>query len=94
MQLHEEFDPVRDAHQCAYFMGENFLNETRLLIGEDALHDTLRDIYLRTPTYDNPWPSEEEVYGIFLRNVPEGERNAFKSLYDRLHGGGREDSAR
>ena len=92
-QLHEEFDPVRDTHQCAYFMGENFLNETRLLIGEDALHDTLRDIYLRTPTDRNPWPSEEEVYGIFLRNVPEGKRDAFQALYDRLHGGRYQDAA-
>ena len=86
-QLHEEFDPVRDTHQCAYFMGENFLNETRLLVGEDALHDTLRDIYLRTPTDRNPWPSEEEVYRIFLSNVPEGKRDAFQALYNRLHGG-------
>ena len=94
IQLHEKYDPVRDTPQCAYFMGENFLNETRLLIGEDALHNTLRDIYMRTPAYDNPWPSEEEIYGMFLRNVPEGERDAFNFLYDRLHGGRQEDSAR
>ncbi len=86
-QLHEEFDPVRDTHQCAYLMGENFLNEMRLLIGEDILHDTLRDIYLWTPTDRDPWPSEEGVYDIFLKNVPEGKRDAFQALYDRLHGG-------
>lgn len=92
--LHEEFDPVRDTHQCAYLMGENFLNEVRLLIGEDALNNTLRDIYLWTPTDRDPWPSEEEVYGIFLTNVPEAKRDAFQALYDRLHGGQYQEAAR
>ena len=86
-QLHERFDPVRDTPGCAYLLGENFLNEFRLLAGEDALHQTLKDLYLRAPTDRDPWPSEEEIYRTFLGNAPEGKRPAFQSLYDRLHGG-------
>ena len=36
---------------------------------------------------DDPRPTEEEIYGTFLKHTPPGLEDEFRDLYRRLHGG-------
>ena len=36
---------------------------------------------------DDPRPTEEEIYGTFLKHTPPGFEDEFRDLYRRLHGG-------
>ena len=83
------YDPLRDTPGCAYTMGENFLHQTVDAIGEEAVAAALRELYNLIPSRDSLLlpGTEEEIYRVFLNNVPPGREAAFRDVYRRYHGG-------
>ena len=73
--------------RCQYTMGENLLHVLVETLGEAAMRAALRELYLLTldPVSDDA--VEERTYLTFLKHVPADRKEAFRELYQRLHGG-------
>ena len=88
VDLNRMFDRLRDTPECAYMMGENFLLQARHLMGKEALHASLKELYELIPARDTTLPpSEGEIYHVFLKNTPDNLKDDFHDLYGQLHGG-------
>ncbi len=81
-----------DFGRAPYRMGENFLIRVYETIGKEATAAALRELHRPAQGYfpafetDVP-PSEEDIYDTFLRYTPTHLKDAFISLYRKLHGG-------
>ena len=71
---------------CLYQMGENFLHQAILTVGEDAIMSALVELYLSLPGKGRQ-AAEELIYEIFLKHVPVERQEHFMALYRELHGG-------
>ena len=71
---------------CSYGLGRHFLISLFETLGEEAMSSALRELYLRSE-HDDLSPTEEEIYGTFLKHTPPGLEDEFRDLYRRLHGG-------
>ena len=78
-------DPVADV-TCAYLIGQHFLTHLFTIMGEAAFSSAMRELYERYLDY-RYYPTDEEVYRVFLKHTPPESRTAFLDLYRRLHGG-------
>ena len=79
---------------CRYSMGEEFLLSAYMAIGEEAMSAAIRELYLSYKEYERTESSgqgrratEEAVYDAFLKHTPADRKEAFRDLYQRLHGG-------
>ena len=79
---------------CHYGMGESFLLSAYVTIGEEAMSAAMRELYLSDEEYDRTGDSgqgrrttEEAIYDAFLKHAPAAQKEAFRDLYRRLHGG-------
>ena len=72
--------------RCRYSLGENILISVFDTIGEDAMSAAVRDLYLQSLDSGQP-PTEEEIYRVFLEHAPADKKEAFRDVYQRLHGG-------
>ena len=77
---------------CTYNMGENFLFNIFYTIGEEAMSDAMRELYLSHREYlenrgQGQRATEEAIYRAFLKHTPPDKKEAFLDVYRRLHGG-------
>ena len=79
---------------CHYAMGENFLLNVLMTVGEETMSSALGELYLSDREYYRTGVSgqgqratEEAIYAVLLRYAPIDRRDAFRELYRRLHGG-------
>ena len=84
---------------CHYYMGEYFLLNIFEAIGNDAMSAALKELYLSNIDYLSGYeeylqigrsgqpPSEDDIYYAFLNHAPSDRADAFRDLYQRLHGG-------
>ena len=79
-----ESGPLEDP--CGYALGQYFLTHLYDAIGLAAFSSAMRDLYERYLDYQYH-PTEEQVYRIFLRQIPRDREAAFLDVYRRLHGG-------
>ena len=77
---------LRQPRWCLYLMGENFLWNVYMSIGEETASAALRALFLRFEDAKR-LVSEETIYNIFLENTPTERKQVFIDLYRRLHGG-------
>ncbi len=61
------------------------LGRLLLLFGEEAFSLALQELHL--PSLEAHGPTEEEIYGIFLKHAPPGLEQEFRDVYKRIHGG-------
>ena len=85
--------------QCHYRMGEYFLLNAFEVISKDAISATLKELYLSNTEYlssneahleiglSGQPPTDEDIYYVFLAHAPSDGEEAFRGLYQRLHGG-------
>ena len=55
-------------------------------MGEAAFSSAMRNLYERYLDY-RYYPTDEEVYRVFLKHTPPDREAAFLDVYRRLHGG-------
>ena len=74
---------------CGFSMGEHFLLAVAEAIGERQTASALGALYLRNQESSAKGGilSGEVVYDTFLKHAPQERRDAFKEVYERLHGG-------
>ena len=69
---------------CAYIVGERFLLVMYPILEREGFSSALKEL-IRTP--DDPVNlTEEAIYDAFLRHVPAGREEDFRSAYRRLYG--------
>ena len=83
-----------DRTGCHYAMGENYLLNVFMTVGEEAMSSALRELYLLDREHDRTGDSgqgrratDEAIYDAFLKHAPTDRKEAFRDLYRRLHGG-------
>ena len=79
-------EPSEFQNPCGYALGQQFLTHLYDVMGLAGFSSAMREFYLRYLDYRHH-PSEEEVYGIFLKHAPPDREAAFLDVYRRLHGG-------
>ena len=84
---------------CHYNMGEFFLLNIFEAIGNEAMSAALRELYLSNTEYlssneayleiglSGQPPTDDDIYYAFLAHAPSDGEEAFRGLYQRLHGG-------
>ncbi len=78
--------PARgEAFPCSYVFGRHLLLSLHNLFGEAAFSSALQELH--PLSLDSPRPTEEEIYGVFLKRTPPGLEQRFRALYKRVHGG-------
>ena len=77
---------LRRPRGCLYLMGENFLWNVYMSIGEETASAALRTLFLRFEGAKR-LVNEETIYNIFLEHTPTERKQVFIDLYRRLHGG-------
>ena len=88
--LNRLYPNIHDSPSCAYPMGEYFLSQIFDLFGQDAFSSALRELHLLSLSRDTGsslFPTNEEIYSVFVKNAPLGLEQEFQDLYERLHGG-------
>ena len=71
---------------CTYPIGENLSFAVYDAIGEDAMSAAVRELYLQSIDSGQP-AGEEDIYRAFLKHAPSDKKDAFRDVYQRLHGG-------
>ena len=66
---------------CRYHMGENFLLTIFHSLGQETVLSALSELYRSRKV------TEESAYRTFLKHVPHDQKEEFRDLYRRLHGG-------
>ena len=74
-----------DYYGCAYPFGEHFLINLHHTLGEEAMSSAMNELY-RT-SGGSRWLREEVIYRTLLKHTPEGQKEEFRDIYRRLHGG-------
>ena len=77
--------PGANVFLCTYAWGRYLLGRLLLLFGEEAFSLALQELHL--PSLEAHGPTEEEIYGIFLKHAPPGLEQEFRDVYKRIHGG-------
>ena len=84
---------------CHYSMGEYFLLNILEVIDKEAMSAALKELYLSNREYlsgneeylqiglSRQPPTEDDIYYVFLNHAPSDREDAFRDLYQRLHGG-------
>ncbi len=80
-----EADP-EFAGPCSYSLGRYLLTHVFNTIGEAAFSSAMAELY-RSYTQFQFYPSEEQVYQVFLNHTPPDGEEAFLDVYRRFHGG-------
>ena len=70
---------------CTYVFGRHLLGSLHNLFGEAAFSSALQELHLLS--LNSPRPSEEAIYGVFLKHTPPGLEREFRALYKRVHSG-------
>ena len=78
-------DPVWQ-QTCGYGLGQFFLTSLFDAMGEAAFSSALRELHGLYLDYQY-YPTEEQVYRIFLKHTPPDREAAFRELYRTIHGG-------
>ena len=73
-------------NSCGYALGQYFMTHLYDAMGLAGLSSAMRELYERYLDYQY-YPTEEQVYRIFLRHTPPDREAAFLDVYRRLHGG-------
>lgn len=71
---------------CFYALGQYFLTNLFNTVGEAAFSSALRELYGSYLRF-RPFPTEEQIYRVFLEHTPPDREAAFLDVYRRLHGG-------
>ena len=79
-------EPSRFQDPCGYALGQYFLTHLYDAMGLAAFSSAMRELYERYLDFEY-YPTEEQVYRIFLRHTPPDREAAFLEVYRRLHGG-------
>ncbi len=79
-------EPSEFQDSCGYALGQYFLTHLYDVMGLAAFSSAMRELYERYLDY-RYYPTEEEVYRIFLEHTPPDRDAAFRDVYRRLHGG-------
>ena len=77
---------AEDAFICSYVFGRYLLLSLHNLFGEAAFSSALQELHHLLPP-GSLRPTEEEIYGVFLKHTPPGLEREFRALYKRVHGG-------
>ena len=80
-----EADP-EFAGSCSYFLGEYLLTYLYNTIGEATFSSAMAELY-RSYSRFQFYPSEEQVYEVFLKHTLPDREEAFLDVYGRFHGG-------
>ena len=70
---------------CSHVFGRHLLLSLLDLFGEAAFSSALQELHLLSLNPSSP--TEEEIYGVFLKHTPPGLEQEFRALYKRVHGG-------
>ena len=79
-------EPSEFQDPCGYALGQYFLTHLFDTMGLAAFSSALRELYERYLDYQY-YPTEEQVYRIFLEHTPPDREAAFIDVYRWLHGG-------
>ena len=79
-------EPGEFQEPCGYALGQYFMTHLYDVMGLAAFSSAMRELYERYLDYQY-YPTEEQVYRIFLRHTPPDREAAFLDVYRRLHGG-------
>ena len=82
------------ARQCQFILGEYFVLNMFFTMGEAGLTAALREVYV-TGHFFRPfplrhslgYPSDLQLYQVFLKHTPPGREDAVRDVYRRIHGG-------
>ena len=75
---------IAEVSRCTRALGLGFLLEALDIIGEEGMASALREVY--TPE-GGRYADEEAIYRALLGLTTPGQRDTFRDLYRRLHGG-------
>ena len=78
-------DQVR-RQTCSYSLGQYFLTSLFNAIGEAAFSSALGELYGSYLRFQPP-PTEEQIFRVFRKHVPQEREATFLDVYRRLHGG-------
>ena len=70
---------------CHYGLGHALLAELHRYVGQSVVSSALRDLYETHSTTRMP-PTEDEIYGAFLKNTPTSQQERLRVCYHQLHG--------
>ena len=79
-------EPSEFREPCGYALGQYFLTHLYDAMGLAAFSSAMRELYERYLDYQY-YPTDEQVYRIFLKHTPPDREAAFQDVYRRLHGG-------
>ena len=71
---------------CGYALGQYFMTHLYDAMGLAAFSSAMREFYERYLDYQY-YPTEEQVYRIFLKHTPPDHEAEFLDVYRRLHAG-------
>ncbi len=77
--------------QCTYRLGEYLMLRLLKIMGKNAMSSALNELYVSSGghlpalRFSTP-PSEEEIYGAFLKHAP-SQQDKIQKLFQKLHGG-------
>ena len=74
-----------DYYGCAYSFGEHFLISLYHTLGEEAMSSAMNELYRISG--GSRLLREEVIYRTFLKHTPDGQKDEFRDIYRRLHGG-------
>ena len=79
-------EPGEFQDPCGYALGQYFLTHLYEAMGPAGFSSAMRELYERYLDYQY-YPTDEQVYRIFLEHTPPDRAAAFLDEYRRLHGG-------
>ena len=79
-------EPGEFQDPCGYALGQYFLTHLYEAMGLSAFSSAMRELHERYLDH-RFYPTEEQVYRIFLGHTPPDREAAFREVYRRLHGG-------
>ena len=77
--------------QCTYRLGEYLMLRLLNIMGKNAMSSALNELYVSSGghlpalRFSTP-PTEEEIYGVFLKHAP-SQQGRIQKLFQTLHGG-------
>ncbi len=79
-------EPSEFQDPCGYALGQYFLTHLYDAMGLAAFSSAMRELYERYLNFEY-YPSEEQVYRIFLKHTSPDREAEFLDVYRQLHGG-------
>ena len=73
--------------KCPYHLGELYLMEIHRELGSDTLGSSLQELVALADSNAANAANEEAIYRTFMENTPFGQRETFRQIHRRIHGG-------